>query len=155
MIDTGGALPAGLYEDDAGTIVMIDTEGLMYRSDSEGNVEGPFDLIQKTLISDQGVSLQHVVRAPGAGTSGLDRFFFSVPDREEHQIIAREKVSAVVYGGRSELDDGVGLDSGETLDPLVIAFDPSSTRLMVMEARGLLQVFDASSVDSDRRFVTK
>ena len=29
MIDTGGALPAGLYEDDDGTIVMIDAEGLI------------------------------------------------------------------------------------------------------------------------------
>ncbi len=157
LIDTDGAFPAGLYEDEDGSIVMIDYEGFMYRSDSEGNVEGPLDLIRKTLIADQGIPVQHVVRAPEAGAgSGNDQFFFSVPDRERNHIIAKTKVTDTIYGGNdSTFDDGVGPDSGETLDPLVIAFDASSTRLMVMEARGLLQVFDARSQDTERRFVTK
>jgi hypothetical protein len=128
----------------------------MYRADVEGNVEGPLDPIQRTLAGDQGIPLQHAVRAPGAGASDLDQFFFSVPDREAHHIIAKTKVSDTVYGGIADVfDDGVGHNRGETLDPLVIAFDPSRVRLMVMEARGLLQVFDARAEDLATRFITK
>ena len=156
LIDTNGAFPAALYADTDGDIVLLDTEGLMYRSDTEGNIEGPLGLIQVTLTGDQGIPLQHAVPAPGAGRAGLDQFFFSVPDREANHIIAKSRVNDTVYGGNdAAFDDGVGPRRGETLDPLVIAFDPSRVRLMVMEARGLLQVFDATPEDVRPRFITR
>lgn len=156
-IGANDAFPAALYEDVDGSIVLLDDQGLMYRSDIEGNVEGPLDLIRIVLAGDQGIPIQHAVPAPGAGTSGNDTFFFSVPDREDNHIISKTRVDGTsIYGGSTgSFDDGVGPDRGETLDPLVVAFDPSRQRLMVMEARGLLQVFDARADDMDRRFITK
>ena len=154
-IDANDASPAALYVDVDGFIVLLDDQGWMYRSDIEGNVEGPLDLIRVVLAGDQGIPLQHAVSAPGAGVSGNDAIFFSVPDREDSHIIRRTRVG-IIYGGHDNaFDDGVGPDRGETLDPLIIAFDPSRQRLMVMEARGLLQVFDADADDMDRRFITR
>ena len=156
-VDTNGAFPAALYEDVDGDIVLLDDQGWMYRSNIEGNVEGPLDRIRVVLAGDQGIPLQHAVPAPGAGRSGNDTFFFSVPDRENNHIISKTRVDGTrIYGGtKGSFDDGVGPDRGETLDPLVVAFDPSRQRLMVMEARGLLQVFDARADDMDRRFITR
>ena len=146
----------GLFEDDDGDIVVLDAQGFMYRSDSEGNVDGPLDFIRKTMLSDQGIPFQRAIRAPHAGLGDLDVYFFSVPDRERSHVISKTKVSSTIYGGNEATrDDGIGPNRGETLDPLALAYDSSRTRLFVMEARGLLQVFDASPEVEGRRFITR
>ena len=100
-IDANDASPAALYVDVDGSIVLLDDQGWMYRSDIEGNVEGPLDLIRVVLAGDQGIPLQHAVSAPGAGVSGNDAIFFSVPDREDSHIIRRTRVG-IIYGGHGQ-----------------------------------------------------
>ena len=101
-----------------------------------------------------------------AGRGGNDQFFFLSPDRAGNQVVGRTLIldrdkgeiflrDRTVFGGRQELDDGIGPENGETLNPLVLAFDPLLTRLIILEETGRLQVLDASPEDRERRYITK
>ncbi|MBT5963943.1 MAG: hypothetical protein HOG99_20545, partial [Gemmatimonadetes bacterium] len=64
--------------------------------------------------------------------------------------------SGIHIGGQSEVyDDGIGLGSGQLLNPLVLDLDRDRERLVVVESRGILQVLDASDrTVSKRRGIT-
>ena len=56
-------------------------------------------------------------------------------------------------------DDGVGFGKGQTVNPVALAFDSFLTRLVVVEAFGRLQIFDARSATelgaNAQRYITQ
>jgi len=155
-VPAGQALPAGLYLEEDGVLLLVDSEALLYRFDPEGAMEGPGDGLQKVLVSDQGVPLGQALVAPGVGPSGLDQFMLQIPARGEHQILGRTQTTPGRFGGRTQFyEDGVGMEDGQTVEPTAMAFDRSRIRLMVVDVTGRLQVMDARYADLARRYVTK
>lgn len=166
IIPTEDTFPAGIFFEPNGDVWVVDDEGEIYLFDPEGNGEDPSDLLASSLTTDQALPLIHVIGGRGAGRAGNDQFFFLSPDRAENHVIGRTLIlnrdngeiflrDRTIFGGRQELDDGVGPDDGETLNPLVLAFDPLLIRLVILEETGRLQVLDASPEDRERRYITK
>ena len=157
QVDAEGAVPAGLYVEEDGQVLMVDTEGIIYRfSSADGEPEEPSDKLRVTLETNRALPLQHMVVGPGVGVAGNDQFFLLTPQRDEHHIVGSTRVGVDLFGGRTLFfDDGVGPGNGQTLNPLVLAFDPSRTRLMVLEWQGRLQVLNATSGEVPRRYITR
>jgi len=154
--DTGGARPVGLYREADGDVVLVDEEGILYGFRPDGESAAPSDKLQVTL--EPGLLLKHVVVGRGAGPGGDDQFFLLSPERDQHHVIGRTLTplgESFIFGGRSKFDDGVGPGNGQTLNPLVLAYDPSRTRLVVLEAQGRLQVLDAAPEDVAPRYITQ
>lgn len=154
-VDTGGASPVGVHAEEDGSALMVDTQGGLYSFSSEGVATGPSDKLQTTLQNDQALPIRHMVVGREAGLGGSDQFFLVAPERDNHHLVGRARLSPALFGGRPTFDDGVGPGNGETLNPLVLAFDPSRTRLVVLEAQGRLQVFNAEAEEVPRRYLTK
>jgi len=165
-IPTGDAYPAGIFLEPNGDVWVVDDQGLIYLYDPNGNGGDPNDSVATTLITNQALPLRHMILGRGAGAGGNDQFFFLSPDRANNHVVGRTLVlnrdegeiflgDRTLFGGRKKIDDGVGPENGETLNPLVLAFDPLLTRLIVLEEIGRLQVLDASPDDLKRRYITK
>jgi hypothetical protein len=154
-VDTGGAFPVGVHAEEDGSALMVDAQGVLYSFSAEGVMAGPSDKLQTTLLNDQALPIRHVVVGWEASLSGSDQFFLVAPERDNHHLVGRTRLSPALFGGRPTFDDGVGPGNGETLNPLVLAFDPSRTQLVVLEAQGRLQVFNAKAMEVPRRYLTK
>jgi len=156
QVDAGEAFPAGIHAEADGACWMVDTQGMIYRFSAEGVPEAPSDRLRLSLESDTALPLRHLVVGAGVALGGLDQFFLLTPERERNHLIGRTRVSPTVIGGKSFVyDDGVGPGNGETLNPLILAYDRSRTRLMVLEAQGRLQVLNAAPEEVPRRYITK
>ena len=156
VADTGSEFPVGLYLEENGELLMIDAQGGVFGFSSDGMAAEPHHRLTDTV--EQELPLQHVVVGPGAGRADLDQFFLLAPERDNNHIVAKTRTllgSTQIFGGRSTFDDGVGPEDGQTLNPLVMAFDRSRIRLVVLEAQGRLQVFNAVSDDVSPRYITK
>ncbi len=154
--DTGSEFPVGLHLEEDGELLMIDAQGGVFGFSAEGTAAEPNHRLTDAL--EQALPLQHVVVGPGAGRANNDQFFLLAPERDNNHIVGRTRTllgSTQIFGGRSPFDDGVGPEDGQTLNPLVMAFDRSRTRLVVLEAQGRLQVFNAVSDDVSPRYITK
>ena len=166
---TGDAFPAGLFFERDGDLVMIDEEGLLYGFTPDGKMAAPGEQgspseVRANLMGSYSLPVSHVAMGFGAGPYENDSLFMISPDRERHRLTGRTLIymddSSYIWGGRNwHFDDGVGLKNGETLNPRCIAFDPSRTRLVVLDDRGQLQVLDARD-ETERskdaaRYITK
>lgn len=154
-VDTGGAFPVGVHAEEDGSALVVDAQGMLYSFSAEGVATGSSDQLQATLQNDQALPIKHMVVGRKAGLGGSDQFFLVAPERDNHHLAGRTRLSPSLFGGRPTFDDGVGPGNGETLNPLVLAFDPSHTRLVVLEAQGRLQVFNAEATEVPRRYLTK
>jgi hypothetical protein len=154
-VDTRGAFPVGVHAEEDGSALMVDAQGVLYSFSAEGVATGPSDKLQTTLQNDQALPIRHVVVGREAGLGDSDQFFLVAPERDNYHLVGRTRLSAALFGGRPTFDDGVGPGNGETLNPLVLAFDPSRTRLVVLEAQGRLQVLNAEATEVPRRYLTK
>jgi hypothetical protein len=154
-VDTGGAFPVGIHAEEDGSALMVDAQGVIYSFSAEGVAAEPSDKLQTTLQNDQALPIRHLVVGRAAGLGGSDQFFLVAPERDNHHLVGRTRLSGALFGGRPTFDDGVGPGNGETLNPLVLAFDPLHTRLVVLEAQGRLQVFNAEAGEAARRYLTK
>ena len=156
VADTGSEFPVGLYLEENGELLMIDAQGVVFGFSPDGVAAEPNHGL--TVALEQALPLQHMVVGPGAGRGGGDQFFLLAPERDNNHIVGRTRIlqrSTQIFGGRSTFDDGVGPEDGQTLNPLVMAFDRLRTRLVVLEAQGRLQVFNAVSDDVSPRYITK
>lgn len=150
-MDSQGTPPVGLHIEENGDLWMVDEEALLYRFSAEG------DLLEERGSQLQLVAyrpLSQVVMGPGIGLLGNDQFFLLAPGRPDHQVFGRTRLPTGAFSGQFTFDEGVGLEDGHTLNPVAFAFDPFRTRLMVLESRGRLQVFDAAT-KAERRYITK
>ncbi|MBI2502335.1 MAG: hypothetical protein HYW07_03775 [Candidatus Latescibacteria bacterium] len=159
LAETEGAFPVGLYVEGNGEVLMVDSQGLVHRFDSTGNLIETDTGLQASLETDQALPLRHMAVGQGTGLGEGEMFFLLAPDRDGNHAIGRTRTrlgARQIFGGRSVFfTDGVGSEEGQTLSPLVLAFDRSRTRLMVLEAQGRLQVFDARPEKVPRRYLTK
>lgn len=155
QVGAGSAFPAGFHREADGALLLVDTEGMVYRLSAEGVPEAPSDKLKVSLENDQALPLRHLVVGRGAGPGGNDQFFLLVPERDNNHIVGRTRPTPLLFGGKGRFDDGVGPGNGQTLNPRVLAFDPSRTRLMVLEDQGRLQVLNAAPEDVPRRYITK
>lgn len=158
-VETFGAIPVGLYAEAEGGVLMVDSQGLLYPFASEGVPGEPDAGLQASLATDQALPLRHLAVGVESGLGAGEMFFLLAPQREGHHIVGRVRThlgSRRIFGGRAiTFSDGVGSENGQTLSPLVLAFDTSRTRLVVLEAQGRLQVLDARAEEVARRYITK
>ena len=164
VIETGDAFPVGLYVDNDGDVRMVDEEGMVYGFHPDGEMLPLNPKLNDSLITNQALPVRHLVLGREAGPGGRDQVFLVAPDRDENHIIGRTleqlgKDYKYIFAGRPFFDEGVGPEDGQTLSPLVLGFDPSRTRLIVLEEQGRLQVLDARPegmrTDVSRRYITK
>jgi hypothetical protein len=158
LVPAGEVFPRGLHAEPDGSVLMIDDNGIIYQlhQDTDGNVITEInEALNSSLDNDLGTPLRHLVVSPGAGPGGNDVFIILAHERSENHLLGRIRLGNI-FGGRAFVyDDGVGLENGETLSPRVMAFDPSRTRLVVIDDQGRLQVLDASADEKPRRYITK
>jgi hypothetical protein len=159
IVQAGEELPSGLLALENGELLVVDQKGTVYSFGQEGEALSPDDELRKTLENDQAQPLRHVVVGPGAGLGGLDAVYLLSPERDLNHVLVRMRTplgAKYIYGGKSfSIDDGVGPENGETLNPLALAFDAAHTRLVVLEAQGRLQVLNAVAEEVERRYLTK
>ena len=153
-VDTDGAVPVGLHLEEDGDLLMVDAQGMLYRFSADGVLEGPGDERLQISLERETLPLKQVVAEPGAGLSGYDQFFCLASEGGLHHVLVRTWLGNI-FGEGPSLDEGVGLENGETLNPVALAFDRGRSRLLVLEAQGRLQVFDARPKDVLHRYITK
>jgi hypothetical protein len=128
VADTGSEFPVGLHLEENGELLMIEAQGGVFGFSPDGVAAEPNHRLTDAL--DHVLPLQHVVVGPGAGHAENDQFFLLAPERDNNHIVGRTRTlpgSTQIFGGRSTFDDGVGPEDGQTLNPLVMAFDRSRT----------------------------
>ena len=138
-----GEYPAGLYLEPDGTLVLVDDAAMTYGIvTADATQLAPSDRLRE---SRNDLPIYDVVFAAGEGAGvGLDQFFLLAPGRDDRKVVGTTRVSPIIYGGNTQFyDSGVGLDPGQSFDPLALAFDSSRARLVMLESRGLVQVADA------------
>lgn len=152
-LDLGGERPAGFYRVEPGDIgaapdgamALIDSRGVMHYLGPDGAVVFTTAQLNVTLESDLVLPLRHIVVGRDAWVQGNDAFFLLAPERSQNHLLGRTMINTAIplIGGKIDLGDGVGPGNGETLNPLLIAFDAFNQRLVVLEELGRLQVLDA------------
>jgi len=158
-VDTEGDSPVGLYLEGNGDVLMGDGSYLFYLFGPEGGLAQRRDGGLRFALEDfQVQTAAQVVVGSGVGKEGGDNFFFLTLDRRDYHVLAVSRRP----GARSDfrtgtvilIDDGIGLEKGQTLNPVALTFDPQRQRLLVLEAHGRLQVFDGR-YDAQRRYITQ
>lgn len=155
---TAGALPVGLHAF-ADRIWLFDNRARWYAFGFDGAAGRVGDGLAMDIAKAHGVPVADIALGPGAGSNGGDEIYLLTPERPRNHVLARvylpNTAGGIFAGAYSFIDDGAGDGGGLTLSPLAAAFDRSRQRLVVLEATGLLQVFDASVPDqAKRRYVT-
>ncbi|MBT7453579.1 MAG: hypothetical protein HN796_06805 [Gemmatimonadetes bacterium] len=145
-----------LDEDAVGYLIDPDTGEYVARWPEEGGRNA--GTLESSLSRSEALPIQDNLFAAGfvPNSSGpLDAWFLLTPQRSANMSIGRVR-SGIHIGGQSEVyDDGIGLGSGQLLNPLVLDLDRDRERLVVVESRGILQVLDASDrTVSKRRGIT-
>lgn len=127
---------------------MVDAQGLIYNFRSEdGQLVGK---LNPTLYYDlrryQFLPLEQVVMGPGVGPGNQDRLFVLVSHQKSFRVVARTQAQSGavdLYESLTIIEEGIGPEKGQTLNPVALAFDPQRARLLLLEEQGRLQVFDA------------
>lgn len=159
-VDTGGAFPVGLYLEANGDVVMVDVKGWLYRFSPEAEnadqLEGPSPAFRSVLVDFLALPLGQVVVGTGLGFRGSDLFFLLAPAQRDHHILARTRSSSGVFQETDliDIDQGVGPEKGQTLNPIALAVDYQRLRLLVLEEQGRVQAFDAGP-DLKQRYITQ
>ncbi len=154
-INSNGEPPAGIHIDENGDILVFDAQGIIYFVSEDGQRVTPNTRINAALEGEGALPVRHMTVGPGIGPNDLDQFFFLVPQRDGNHIVARSRVSAELWGGKGVADDGVGVENGQTLTPLRIAYDATQTRLVVIDELGRLQLLRANASVEGPRYITK
>ena len=154
-VDTGGAFPVGLHLQEDGTVLLVDDQGMLHPFSQDGRLGNSIVGFQRTLVADRVLPLRHVVVGPGVGRSGKDHFFFVTTERGDHHVFVSARSSEKLFGSTSWLDEGIGVEDGQTVSPVAMAFDQRRSRLLVLDSTGRLQVFDARPEDLSPRYITK
>jgi hypothetical protein len=177
-VHADGEPPVGLHVEDNNEVLLVDAQGIIYPFSADGTAGDPSIELQKVLITQEALPLQHMVVGKGLGLAGGDNdmFFMLAPQRFNNHVLGRNWTpigKRKIFGGGFEFADllvsvgnggfvldknngtGVGLGNGQTLTPLILAVDFLNTRLMVLERTGRLQVFDVSNEEPPRRYITK
>ncbi|MEW6754268.1 MAG: hypothetical protein AB1505_25285 [Candidatus Latescibacterota bacterium] len=159
QVAAGGALPVGLHVDADSTVLVVDEDGRTYWVRPPDLQPSRTERLSSTLAEDRPV--EHALMVAGAGAQRNPLLFLVAPQRAGNHLIARVRSGVDMWGGKSSdyaYDDGVGPGRGQTLSPLVLAYDPAQARLLVLESQGRLQVLDArpvSELDGRSRYVTQ
>ena len=148
-VPAAGAFPVGLHVESNGGLLMVDSSGRCYRFRADGDRE------ELELADSLPQPLRQVVVGPGVSRDGDDQFFLlmSAPQAHGHSILARTWIEPYFYMAGT-LDDGTGLEPGETFHPVTMAFGERSAFLLVLEEHGRLQVFDVRP-GAPQRYVTQ
>lgn len=140
--DLGDIFPVGLFVDSDDHATVIDEQGLLYSFDETGLLDTD-DRLNQSLSTDQTLPLQYLFWDRRPIDNGDLQLFIVAPDRPVNHVVGRLRTSNF-FGGRSIVfDDGVGLQNGETLNPLVAAYDRLHNRVAVLEESGRLQILHA------------
>jgi len=83
-----------------------------------------------------------------------------VPERVDNRVLGSTRLTdpPIFAGHNLAFDEGVGLDNGQILNPVALAFDRSRSRLLVLDMQGRLQVLDGRPEqpgDVSTRYITK
>ncbi|NKB72764.1 MAG: hypothetical protein GKR89_37305 [Candidatus Latescibacteria bacterium] len=137
--DVGSRFPVGLFVDEDGQAGAIDDEGFIYRI-AAGELVDTVDGLNSSLATDQALPLKHLFWHSPALAQDDHRLFIVSPDRPVNHVVGK-LWTGTFFGGRSLIfDDGVGPRNGETLNPLVVAYDSLHNRVAILEEDGRLQI---------------
>ena len=153
VADLGDIFPVGLFVDADGNATVIDEQGLLHRFDAEGLVETD-DRLNSSLGTDQALPLKYLFWDRRPIDNGDRQLFIVAPDRPVNHVVGRIW-TGTFFGGRSIVyDDGVGPQNGQTLNPLVAAYDRLHDRVAVLEENGRLQIVRADQ-QAGTQYLTK
>ncbi len=152
--DLGDIFPIGLFVDTDGKPTVVDAQGRLYRFGLEGQLEDIDERLNNSLSTDQALPLRHLYWDREPNDNGDQQLFIVAPDRPVNHLVGRVW-TGTFFGGRSIVyDDGVGPQNGQTLNPLVAAYDRLYGRVAVLEENGRLQIMRADQ-QAQVRYLTQ
>ena len=159
LVGTEGAFTVGLLREANGDILMVDAQGLIYSFHSEdGQPSGRLnDTLNEDMRRYQFLPLDQVVMGPGVGFRNRDRFFLLVSPQRYFRVVARSRTpsgAVDLFETLTIIDEGIGPEKGQTLNPDALAFDRQRQRLLLLETQGRVQVFDAR-YEVQSRYITQ
>jgi len=159
-VESDGAFPVGLYREGDGRVLIMDDQGVLYFFSPDGVFQEKKNTLLGSFESQLTSPIGQVVVTPGASPDGGDLFFVLAPEQLSHKVFVRPRLPGQRWlfelYGLNFIDEGIGTEKGQTLAPVALAFDRQRARLLVLEAQGRLQVFDAAPTPTGkRRYITQ
>ncbi len=151
--DLGDIFPIGLFVDADGNPTAIDEQGQLHRFDA-GGLLATDDRLSNSLSTDQALPLKYLFWDSRPIANGDHQLFIVAADRPINHVVGRIW-TGTFFGGRSIVyDDGVGPQNGQTLNPLVAAYDRLHDRIAILEENGRLQIVRADQ-QAGTKYLTK
>ncbi|NKB70759.1 MAG: hypothetical protein GKR89_27125 [Candidatus Latescibacteria bacterium] len=144
-----------------GQLLVADNNAVFYPFDLDGLRATDNETLGGQLRSRVALPLRHLIWSTGpAITNPLGQLFFLAPQRTVNLVLGSTPLflgNNLRFGGTSfQYDEGVGLSNGQTLNPLVLAYDQARNRLVVIDNQARLQIFTGDEgVPQGDRFITQ
>ena len=154
-VEADGSYPVGLHLMEDGVVLMVDEQGMMYRSGADGSYEGEEGRTHTSLSNEGHLPLLGSAFGPRLGPAGQDVMILAASEGMVAQLISYYWNDKGGFYKRWSPVGGVGTEKGHTIKPCAATVDEVYRRVIALDTSGRLQVFSIDPVEQEpHRYIT-